>query len=269
MTIKVAIHGAHGRMGQSVIRAVQADTDAVLAGAIEHAQHTHLGKDAAEGTGLEPVGCVLVSDLAQGLSDAQVVIDFGAASGTENLVTYCTSRALPLVVGTTGLSASTENAITRLSKVAAVVVSPNMSVGVNVLFHLARQAVQLLGDDFDLEIVEMHHRRKVDAPSGTAKRLFEVVAEQRGLNPEQSLRTGREGLIGARTPAEIGVMTLRGGDVVGDHTLICAADGERVELTHRAHDRSIFARGALRAAKWCVGKAPGRYAMHDVLGLSR
>jgi 4-hydroxy-tetrahydrodipicolinate reductase len=179
----------------------------------------------------------------------------------------CARKRVAAVIGTTGLDDGCERAIDELAKVAPVIVAPNFSVGVNVFWHIARVAVELLGPDFDIEIVEMHHRKKVDAPSGTALRLLDAVAKGRGVDPKKTAIYGRSGEMGARTNEEIGVLALRGGDVVGEHTLILAGPGERVEMTHRAHTREIFAHGAIRAAHWIVGQKPGRYHMGDVLGL--
>jgi 4-hydroxy-tetrahydrodipicolinate reductase len=173
------------------------------------------------------------------------------------------------VIGTTGLDERAEAAIDALAARAPVVVAPNMSPGVTLFFHLAARAAELLGPDYDAEIVEMHHRRKVDAPSGTAVRLGEVVARAKGFDPERAVVHGRSGQVGARPREEVGVMTLRGGDVIGDHTLVLAGEGERLELTHRASSRDIFARGAVRAARWVVGQPPGRYDMADVMGIAR
>lgn len=173
----------------------------------------------------------------------------------------------PLVIGTTGLNATERAAIDAAAKAVPVVFAPNFSIGVNTLFWLARRAAAALGSGFDIEVVEMHHNQKKDAPSGTAARLAEILCKARGLDPERDLRHGREGLVGARAPGEIGVHALRGGDVVGDHTVHFAAAGERIEITHRASSRETFARGALRAARWALGRPAGLYSMEDVLGL--
>jgi 4-hydroxy-tetrahydrodipicolinate reductase len=266
---RIAVHGAGGRMGRGVIACVCADQNAQLVGAIETAGHPLLGKDAAVAAGAsEPIGVAIVSDAAVALDRAEVVIDFSTPVAVRALVEVCAARKLGAVVGTTGLDADTGAAIEELAAVAPVVCAPNFSVGVNALWALSAQAVRLLGGEFDLEVVEMHHKHKADAPSGTALELLRVVADARGLDPEWAAVPGRSGDTGARQAGEIGVHSLRGGDVVGDHTLVLAGPGERLELTHRAHTREVFARGALRAAHWTVGRAPGLYGMSDVLGLA-
>jgi 4-hydroxy-tetrahydrodipicolinate reductase len=263
----IALHGAAGRMGRMLLQLVIEDPKARLVAALDRPGHAALGQDASVLVGrVEPVRVKLTEDLAI-LGDAQVVIDFSLPLATVVLLERCADLRLPAVVGTTGMDEASNRALERLAAVAPVVAAPNFSVGVNVLWALAERAVQLLGDEFDIEIVEMHHKHKVDAPSGTAVRLTEVVARARGLHPAKSSVAGRSGQVGARRADEIGVHALRGGDVVGDHTLVLAGPGERIEITHRAHDREIFARGALRAAHWVIGRAPGFYDMKDVLGI--
>jgi 4-hydroxy-tetrahydrodipicolinate reductase len=197
-----------------------------------------------------------------------VVIDFSLPDAARSLFHACAVRRIAAVVGTTGLDAPARAALDALSRVAPVVVAPNYSVGVNALWALAAQAVRLLGPEYDIEIVELHHRHKVDAPSGTAMRLTEIVAQARGLDPVKAVRSGRVGQVGARTDGEIGVHALRGGDVVGDHSLVLCGPGERIELTHRAQSRDIYALGAVRAAHFIVGRPPGVYDMADVLGIA-
>lgn len=266
MTIAVVVHGAAGRMGRAVMGEVLGNPQLKLHGAIDHSGSSALGVDTGTLIGEAPNG-IRVVDSLDCLAGAEVVVDFSSPAASEALFARCAVLRLPVVVGTTGFAAPGQAALSALHKVTPVVVSPNFSVGVNVLFHLAERAVALLGPDFDAEIVEMHHRHKVDAPSGTAVRLADVVLGAKGLTRE-SLVPGRNGQVGARPKDEVGVMTLRGGDVVGDHTLILAGPGERLELTHRAHDRSLFARGAVRAAAWIVGRPAGLYGMPDVLGLA-
>ncbi|MDH5670729.1 MAG: 4-hydroxy-tetrahydrodipicolinate reductase [Myxococcales bacterium] len=266
---RIAIHGAAGRMGRAVIDQILAREGAELGAALERSGHGSLGCDAATLVGRsDPLGVMLGDDLAAGLERVEVAIDFSLPEGTGQLLAACAAAGCPAVVGTTGLDAAGREALEACASRAPVVYAPNFSVGVNLFWALARRAVELAGDEFDLEIVEMHHRRKVDAPSGTAARLLEVVAEARGLEPERAAVHGRSGRPGARTREEIGVHALRGGDVVGDHTLLLAGPGERLELTHRAHSREIFAAGAVRAAIWVVGREPGLYDMADVLGIS-
>lgn len=265
---RIAVHGAAGRMGRNVIAVVGADPKAELVAAVEHTGHAALGTDAELLAGrAEPGGVKVETDLDRALERAQVVIDFSAPAATRVVLERCAARKVPAVVGTTGMDASTKEALNALAKLAPVVYAPNFSVGVNVFWALCERAVALLGDDFDLEVVEMHHKHKVDAPSGTAARLTEVIARARGLSPETAVVHGRSGLVGARRSQEIGVHALRGGDVVGDHTLYLSGPGEQLELTHRAHSREIFARGAVRAAHWVVGRPAGLYDMTDVLGL--
>jgi 4-hydroxy-tetrahydrodipicolinate reductase len=240
--LAVAIIGAKGRMGQALCRLAGEEGCSVVA-ALDQGD-----------------------DLAANLGRAKAVIDFSFHEVTPGLARLCAERGASLVVGTTGHSAEEEAVVREVSARVPVVFAPNFSVGVNALFWLAQQAARALGPDFDMEVVEMHHRLKKDAPSGTAKRLAEVVAEARGLSYAKDARHGREGLVGERGRDEIGVHAVRGGDVVGDHTVHFAAMGERVELTHRASSRDTFARGALRAARWTQGRAPGFYDMQDVLG---
>lgn len=206
-------------------------------------------------------------DLAAALSSAEVVIDFSSADITDGLLTACRAARKPLVIGTTGHDAAQREAIATAARDIPIVFAANFSVGVNTLFWLTRQAARILGPGFDLEVIETHHRLKKDSPSGTARRLVEILAEARDLSYEQDTRHGRHGLVGARPPGEIGVHAVRGGDVVGEHTILFAAMGERLELTHRASNRETFALGSLRAAAWLPGRSPGLYDMEDVLGL--
>ncbi len=218
-------------------------------------------------------GCRVVAqidagdDLAQGLLDAKAAIDFSTPKVTAQLAALAARAGLPLVVGTTGLDASQEKALHQAAKKIPVVFAPNFSVGVNTLFWLVSQAAKILGPDFDAEIIEIHHRFKKDSPSGTAKRLGELVAEAKGYHYERDTRHGRQGIVGERPTCELGMHAVRGGDVVGDHTVLFAAAGERLELIHRASSRETFARGALRAAKWAAQQPSGLYSMQDVLGL--
>jgi len=249
-TLGIVLWGADGRMGRA-IDALVADEPSAPGGPCRVVARP--GPD--------------VEDLAGALGDADVAIDFTRPEGTRRLAEAAADAGVPLVVGTTALDAAARDALDAAARAVPVVVAPNTSQGVTVLFHLARQAVALLGPGFDAEIVEMHHRGKVDAPSGTAMRLADVVAAGQGLDPSTAVVTGRAGRDAARGEREVGVVALRGGGVVGEHTLVLAGPDERVELTHRAGDRSLFARGALRAARWVVGQPPGRYAMTDVLGV--
>ncbi len=244
MSTRVIINGAKGRMGQALISCIHADSSYTLAG----------GLDAGD-------------DLAGLLPQCDAVIDFTDASATTSVAEACAKAAKPLVIGTTGHSDADREHILALSKIIPIVFAPNFSVGVNTLFWLTRKAAEILGPDFDLEVVEMHHRLKKDSPSGTARRLAEILTEVRGLDYAKDVLHGREGLVGQRTNTEIGMHAIRGGDVVGDHTVIYANVGERVELTHKASSRDTFAKGALRASAWVLDKKPGLYDMEDVLGL--
>lgn len=267
MTVRIGIFGVGGRMGRAIAAIAREDAEVLLGCGIEREGSDLLGADLGTLTGDEALGVAVTSDLLAALDACDVVIDFTSPRATTRLVSACAQAGKPAVVGTTGLDAEANEAIASLAARAPVVVAPNMSAGVTLLFHLAAQAAEAMGPDYDAEIVEMHHRRKVDAPSGTAVRLGEVVARAKGLDPAKHVVHGRSGQVGARPDAEIGIMTLRGGDVVGEHTLVLAGAGERLELTHRATDRAIFARGAVRAAKWVVGQSAGRYDMTTVLGL--
>ncbi len=241
---KVILTGAKGRMGQALVAC------------------------AARLPGLSVVGQIDVGDaLADVLDAGDVVIDFSFHSATAALAELCAERNKAIVIGTTGHSPADRARIEALQTRIPIVLATNFSTGVNTLFWLTRKAAEILGPNFDLEVVEMHHRLKKDAPSGTATTLVEILAQARGLQLESALRHGREGIVGERTAGEIGLHSLRGGDVVGDHTVIFAANGERVELTHKASSRETFANGALRAAQWLHGRAPGLYNMQDVLGL--
>jgi 4-hydroxy-tetrahydrodipicolinate reductase len=256
-------------MGRSLVKALVEDKGATLVSAIDRGGHATLGQDAGVLAGLsEPLGVALTSSLEAALERAEVVIDFSLPDAARSLFHACTVRRVAVVVGTTGLDASARSALDGLIKVAPVVLAPNYSIGINALWALAAQAVRLLGPDFDMEIVEVHHRHKVDAPSGTAMRLADIVAQARGLDPAKAIRNGRAGQVGARSDGEIGVHAIRGGDVVGDHTLVLCGPGERVELTHRAQSRDIYALGAVRAAHFVVGRPPGLYDMADVLGIA-
>ena len=265
MALKVAVHGAAGRMGRALTQLIAEASDLTLAAAVDAAGNPQLGKDAGEHAGVGTLGVALVSEL-DAIAAADVVIDFSLPIALDGLLAAVERHAKPLVLATTGLRDVHWQKVDALATRVPVVAAPNYSTGVTVLYHLAQKAAELL-PEFDLEIIEMHHRHKVDAPSGTALGLAEAAARGRKLALREHAVYGREGQTGPRKPDEIGIMTLRGGDVVGDHTLMLAGPGERLELTHRASDRVLFARGALRAARWVVGRAPARYGMTHVLGL--
>lgn len=265
--ISVAIAGASGRMGRLLIEHILEAHDVRLVGALEHPRSPEIGTDVGALVG-RPAGVRIESDPKRALSGAQVVIDFSSPTATATVVRASAAAGLACVVGTTGLTDEARAAIDEAQQVVPVVAAPNMSLGVQVLTHVLGEALRLLGDDFDVEIVEAHHRDKKDAPSGTALRLAEVALGARGLSAD-ALQHGRSGGDALRTPREVGVHAVRGGDIVGDHTVVLAGRGERIELTHRATSRAVFAAGALRAARWVVGRPAGLYTMTDVLGLPR
>ena len=265
--VRVVVCGAAGRMGGRVLHAVRAEKDLQVTGATERGDAPQVGLDAGTVAGTEPLGVKISGSLEAALErGADVVIDFTAPAASLRHAQVCAARKVPLVIGTTGIPAPGRAELASRSAQVPIVVAPNMSVGVNVLFRLVSEAARSLGPGYEVEIVEMHHRAKKDAPSGTALRLAEVAAEALGVDAGSAAVYERHGDTGARRPHSIGVQALRGGDVVGDHTVYFLADGERLELTHRATSRDNFARGAVRAARWVVGKAAGLYDMQDVLG---
>ena len=267
-TLKIAVTGATGRMGQTLIRDVQAADDLELVGATEAQGHASLGQDIGEVMGLGSLGIELTASMEEAFSNADAVIDFTIPAATELYVKETGRSGLIHVIGTTGLSDKAEAAVVQAAKRATIVKSGNMSLGVNLLAQLTRQAAKLLDADFDIEIIEMHHRHKIDAPSGTALLLGEAAAKGRNVRLSEVADRGRDGQTGARQKGDIGFASLRGGEVVGDHTVIFASDNERIELTHKAQDRGLFSRGALHAARWGAGQAPGLYSMADVLGFA-
>ena len=256
-------------MGISIASVLDEDSEANLVAAMDRADSELVGQDIGLLAGGTPNGVIVTADLEEFLANVEVVIDFSIASATARLLPVCAGQHIPMVIGTTGLEAETRAALERAAEHVPIVFAPNYSQGVNALYFLAAGATELLGPSFDAEIVEIHHKRKVDAPSGTAVRLGEVVAKAKHLDPERAVTHGRSGQVGARPVDEVGVMALRGGDVVGEHTLYLVGEGERIELTHRATDRTIFARGAVRAAHWVVGRPAGLYDMADVRGSPR
>ncbi len=259
--MRIAVHGASGRMGRAVIRLADAE-GARLVGAVVSPRSQELGRDAGEVAGAGVAGVEVTADTSAGLLGADVVIDFSTASALPHLLQLAARAKVAVVSGTTRLDATCERLLDEAAKVVPVLWAPNTSVGVQVLAELVSLAAQKLGLSFDVEIVEAHHRAKVDAPSGTAERLRRAVDEaRRGLRPVY----GREGDVGPRRDDEIAVLAMRGGDVIGDHTVHFLGQGERLELTHRATNRDLFARGALRAARFVQGRSPGRYTMVDVI----
>jgi 4-hydroxy-tetrahydrodipicolinate reductase len=259
--MRLAIHGVTGRMGQAVTR-IAASEGISIVGAIASSGSAGLGRDAGEIAGAGAVGTIVTADAASGLLGADVVIDFSQPAALPHLLKLAMREKIAVVSGTTRLDATGERLLDEAAKVVPVLWAANTSLGVQVLAELVTLAVQKLGLGFDVEIVETHHRAKIDAPSGTAERLRLAVEEARG---ELHRVAGREGNVGPRKPDEIGVFALRGGDVIGDHTIHLLGHGERLELTHRATNRDLFARGALRAARFLHGKPAGRYTMADLL----
>jgi 4-hydroxy-tetrahydrodipicolinate reductase len=265
--MRIGIAGCAGRMGRMLLRTVLDAPGAELAGGIERPGHPTLGQDLGTVAGGEPLGFSVTDDAAALFATADVVIDFSAPAAALTHAGLAARHGTALVVGTTGLAADHRSALEQAAESVPVVVAANMSVGVNLLLGLTRLLAEVLGPDFDIEIVEMHHRQKVDAPSGTALALGEAAAAGRGIALGDAAVRVRDGHTGPRPTGAIGFATLRGGDVIGEHTVIFAGEGERLELTHRAASRSVFASGAIRAALWCEGRAPGLYTMRDVLGL--
>ncbi|HEV7611485.1 MAG TPA: 4-hydroxy-tetrahydrodipicolinate reductase [Steroidobacteraceae bacterium] len=261
----LAIFGITGRMGQALLRAMQADPTFRLCGAVASAASGRLGRDAA-GEGA-PTGVVVTADPRLGIRDAAVALDFSLSTSVAAHARACAEAGVPLLVGATGFDAACRSDLEQAARLIPVLIAANTSVGVSVVARLVAVAALGLGSSYDVEIVDAHHRTKRDAPSGTALALGEAVAQARGQSLTKVAAHGRSGLSAPRVPGSIGFSSLRAGDIVGEHTVIFAADGERVEITHRATDRSTFARGALRAAEWLVGQPAGLYGMRDVLGL--
>ncbi len=265
--MKIGIVGCAGRMGRMLVEATLAAEGCALAGGSERPGSDALGRDLGELIGRGRLGVTVGSDPAHLFAQSDAVIDFSAPAATVHHATLAASAGTALVVGTTGLGPADEAQLRTAAGRVPVVYAPNYSVGITLLLALTERAAAILGDDYDIEIVEMHHRHKVDAPSGTALGLGRAAAKGRGVALEEVWRKSRDGHTGERPPGEIGFATLRGGDVVGDHTVMFAAAEERVELTHKAASRAVFAKGAVRAARWTAGRPPGLYSMRDVLGL--
>ena len=257
--VPVIIMGANGRMGTTLAGLAKNDPALTLAGLVERTERQE---------GLEQYGCPVVNDVQDALTvPGAVVVDFTSPSVTMDTAAKAAASGNPVVVGTTGLNWEEQAKLEELARVTPIFWAPNMSVGVNVLLRVLPELVQLLGEDYDLELMEIHHKHKKDAPSGTALKLAQCLAAARDKELDDVGTFSRHGIIGERTPGEIGVQTLRGGDVVGDHTVYCLGPGERIEITHRAHSRETFASGALRAARWLAGQKPGKlYSMADMLG---
>lgn len=264
--LAIAIAGASGRMGRMLIEAVLQSPDTRLAGALDIAGSPALGIDATAYMGSRS-GVVITDDLRAGLKDAKYLIDFTRPEGTLAHLKVCRELGVKLIIGTTGFTPEQKAEIEDAARDIAIVLSPNMAVGVNVVFKLLAQAAKALKDGYDIEIIEAHHRHKVDAPSGTALKMGEVIAQALGRNLKDCAVYAREGVTGERNPSTIGFSAIRGGDIVGDHTVLFAGDGERIEITHKAASRTTYAQGSLRAVRFLAGKKSGMFDMFDVLQL--
>ncbi|WP_211453381.1 4-hydroxy-tetrahydrodipicolinate reductase [Collimonas antrihumi] len=264
--MKIAVAGASGRMGRMLVEAIQNADDAQLAGALDMPDTPELGTDAAAFLG-QPANVLIESDLAKGLAQAAFLIDFTRPEGTLKHLDYCAAHGIKMIIGTTGFDEAGKAAIAAAAKKTAIVFASNMSVGVNVTLKLLEMAAKSFSHGYDIEIIEAHHRHKVDAPSGTALMMGEVVADALGRKLDDVAVYAREGITGERDPSSIGFAAIRGGDIVGDHTVLFAGIGERVEITHKSSSRVTYAQGALRAARFLRDKSSGLYDMQDVLGL--
>jgi 4-hydroxy-tetrahydrodipicolinate reductase len=265
--LNVAVFGASGRMGRTIVPLLVESADLRLSGALAAAQDPHIGHDAGVVAGTAPVAVSITSDPERALEGADVAIDFTLPAATLIQARHCLGRKVPLVIGTTGIDDLGKAEIAKVAETIPVVMAPNMSLGVNLLFKLAELGARALDAEYDVEIFDAHHRHKVDAPSGTALGLGHAVARGRGTTLEAVAEYARHGATGPRRKGTIGFSVVRGGDIVGDHRVIFAGPGEQVELAHHAQDRSGFGRGAVAAARWVVGRPAGLYSMMDVLGL--
>ena len=265
--LRLAVAGASGRMGRMLIETILASPDVTLAGALDVPGSPALGQDAAAFAGRDS-GVLINADVHAGLANAQVLIDFTRPEGTLAHLAVCRALGVKAVIGTTGFNSAQKAEIADHAQHLALMLSPNMSVGVNVMLKLLAQAARALSEGYDVEVIEAHHRHKVDAPSGTALQMGEVLARAMGRDLKDCAVYSREGLTGARDPSSIGFATIRGGDIVGDHTVLFAGIGERIEISHKSSSRLSYAQGALRAARFLAGHARGQFSMDDVLGLA-
>lgn len=265
--IKVIVAGAAGRMGGRLVCLLKESASLTLAGAVEGKGHPSVGEDAGDTAGCGQTGMVIRDDLTSLMDRGEVIIDFSMPEATLEHLRVAAQHRRAMVIGTTGFSAQELGELRSLAKAIPCVFSPNMSVGVNLIFKVIAEMAKTFGEDYDIEVIEAHHRLKKDAPSGTALKMAEILAKAVNRDLEQVGVYARKGLIGERKRGEIGVQTIRAGDIVGDHTVLFGGMGERVEVTHRVQSRDTFARGALRAARWVVKQPPGLYDMMDVLGL--
>jgi 4-hydroxy-tetrahydrodipicolinate reductase len=265
--LRVAVTGAAGKMGEANIRVISSDNNAVLTGAVEASGNPQIGRDAGEVSGIgRNLSVPITGDVEKALSVSDVLIDFSIPSVTAANIRAALKSGKAIVIGTTGISDDDKNLLREAGRTIPAIWAPNFSIGVNLLANLVKTAAMALGDGFDAEIVEVHHRMKKDAPSGSALKILNVLKE---IYKTNDIIYGREGITGARPHNQIGVFAMRGGDVIGDHTVSFLGDGERVELVHKASSRQTFARGALRAAKYITGKGPGLYTIEEALGLDR
>ena len=262
---RIVVTGATGRMGRRLIALIHGDPNCTLAGAITHAAHAATGRDAGDMAGVGTLNVPVSSSVADMAAKADVVIDFSVPEASLDYLRVARASGVAMVIGTTGFSAAEREVIIEQSRYIPCLLSPNMSLGVQVMLQLLRQAAALLGSGYDIEILEAHHRTKMDAPSGTAIRMGEILAEARQQTLEASGVYGRRGQVGQRSHTEIGMHAIRGGDIVGEHTVIFAGIGERLELIHRSQNRDNFVQGAIRAAQWLVTQSPGLYGMEDVI----
>ena len=265
--IKVAVTGAAGRMGQRIISLVTAAEGLVVSGAVEMPIHKAIGQDAGITAGCGMLDLKITDSLERALQESDILIDFTFPEVTLKNAAVCCELGKRMIIGSTGFTPQQRAELARYAEAIPIVFAPNMSVGVNVCFKILKDIAKTLGDDFDVEIVELHHNRKKDSPSGTAVRMGEIAAEALGRDYRNVANYHREGMCGERSHDEIGMQTVRGGDIVGEHTVYFIGMGERIELTHRAMSRDMFARGAVRAATWLADKSPGLYDMQDVLEL--
>jgi 4-hydroxy-tetrahydrodipicolinate reductase len=265
--VKAVVTGAAGRMGGKIISFISTTEGINVVGAVEAAGHPVIGRDVGQGLGLGNVGVIVCDKLSGCIDQADVIIDFTSHNVSLENLKIASKRNCAMVIGSTGITAAEMDEIKELAKKTRCVVAPNMSVGVNVMFKLLEYCAGIFKDEYDVEIIEAHHHLKKDAPSGTALQMAKVISDKLGRNMEDDLIYARKGLIGERTKKEIGMQTVRAGDIVGDHTVIFGGVGERLEFIHRAHSRDNFAKGAIRAALWVVDQKNGLYDMQDVLGL--
>ena len=266
--IKTIIAGAGGRMGGRIVQLINETQDMTVVGAFEKADHPLVNKDLGESLGLGKMGLSIASDLKQVIDRGEVIIDFTFHTASMEHLRTAASCGKPIVIGSTGFTGEEMEEVKILCQSVPCVLAPSMSVGVNVLFKMVGDVARALGEGFDIEIFEVHHKMKKDAPSGTAMKLAQILAQARSQDLEKVAVYERKGIIGERKPEEIGIQTFRAGDIIGEHTVLFGGMGERIEITHRAHSRDTFVRGALRATRWIMGQKNGLYDMHDVLGLT-